>query len=242
VLNWLTQEAWERESLAERRVLDLACGTGAAALVFAQAGCQVVGVDRSAAMLEQARQKTSTVRGNLTLLQTDMRDLESVPLPAHSFDLVTCFFDSLNYLLDDSDLQRVCAGVATVLKPGGFFIFDLNTEVEFLTWEGYDQVVYDGSQHMVYNRLDYNHRQGIATGRIVWLSYHHNRWWRSEETHHERAWSEDEIRAALAAGGPRSSDQTSTGQGRLHLVARRTPQGEEAAEHAPRIVYVVRAQ
>ena len=39
------------------RVLDLACGTGEAALVFAAAGCEVAGVDQSAAMLEIARGK-----------------------------------------------------------------------------------------------------------------------------------------------------------------------------------------
>ena len=56
---WL---AWALAWLAERgvqpaRMLDLACGTGEAALVFAAAGCEVAGVDQSAAMLEIARGK-----------------------------------------------------------------------------------------------------------------------------------------------------------------------------------------
>ena len=49
VLRWLS----ERDK-RPGRVLDLACGTGAAALVFAQAGCEIVGVDSSAAMLDTA--------------------------------------------------------------------------------------------------------------------------------------------------------------------------------------------
>jgi ubiquinone/menaquinone biosynthesis C-methylase UbiE len=47
---------------APLRVLDLACGTGAAALTFAAAGHHVVGVDASAAMLERATAPNSASR------------------------------------------------------------------------------------------------------------------------------------------------------------------------------------
>ena len=52
--------AWALGWLAERaatpsRVLDLACGTGAATLRFAAAGCAAFGLDRSAAMLAASR-------------------------------------------------------------------------------------------------------------------------------------------------------------------------------------------
>lgn len=238
VLHWLVPHRWSRASLPQRRVLDLACGTGAATLVFAQAGCQVVGLDRSAAMLEYAHQKFRDGYDNVSLLHEDIRNLgPRLPFNPHSFDLVTCFFDSLNYLLDDSDLQRVCQGVATLLQPGGLFIFDLNTEAEFCTWDECDQVVYDGSEHLVYNRLHYDAGTGIATGRIVWFRYNNQQWWRGEETHTQRCWSDAEIEAALAATG-----RNGTGELHLHLIARRTPTWEDAPEDAPRVVYCIQAE
>src|SRR5436190_7813524 len=72
--------AWARAWLAEcgkspARVLDLACGTGEAALVFAAAGCDAVGLDRSAAMLEIARGKARGAGYDITFIQADMREL-----------------------------------------------------------------------------------------------------------------------------------------------------------------------
>src|SRR5215216_3533074 len=70
--------AWALAWLAEcgvhqpARVLDLACGTGEAALVFAAAGCEVAGVDRSAAMLEIARGKARGAGYDITFIQGDM--------------------------------------------------------------------------------------------------------------------------------------------------------------------------
>src|SRR5262245_14439743 len=125
--------AWALAWLAERgkspaRVLDLACGTGEAALVFATAGCDVAGLDQSAAMLEIARGKTRGVGYDIAFIQADIRELptederpktndertqddalSSFVLRPSSFDLVTCFYDSLNYLIDDGDLDLVCA-------------------------------------------------------------------------------------------------------------------------------------
>src|SRR4051812_39456018 len=72
---------WALRWLAERgahpdRVLDLACGTGEAALVFAAAGCAVVGIDQSAAMLEIAQGKAHGAGSDVLFVQADIRELE----------------------------------------------------------------------------------------------------------------------------------------------------------------------
>src|SRR5207245_9724675 len=43
------------------------------------------------------------------------------------FDLVTSWYDSLNYLLRLDDLNKTFAGVFRSLRPGGSFLFDMNT-------------------------------------------------------------------------------------------------------------------
>lgn len=236
---------WTLEWLSKRgvrptRALDLACGTGEAGLVFAAAGCQVIGVDRSAAMLEIARGKARDAGYAIEFVQGDIREWASgrvsewasgrddtAPSPrrpvAPSLDLVTCYYDSLNYLIGDGDLDRVFAGVARALRPGGYLVFDLNTVAEYATWVERDSVTYDGRDCLVYNQLDYDPATRLAEGRIVWFVRELDRWWRGEETHAERAWAEAEVLGALAGAG-------------LALSGRYNPAGGPAAD-ATRVVY-----
>jgi SAM-dependent methyltransferase len=226
------------------RVLDLACGTGEAALVFAAAGCHVVGVDRSAPMLEIARGKARDAGYDVAFVEADIRELLtpddrrpttddvengrwSVAGGRSSFDLATCFYDSLNYLTEDRDLDRVFSGVAEVLRPHGYLIFDINTEAEYATWDERDVVTYDGRDILVYNKLSYDPAARLASGRIVWFVREIERWWRGAEAHVERAWSDAEVRAALAGAG-------------LRLESRLDMAGNAASEDATRVVYVAR--
>jgi SAM-dependent methyltransferase len=229
-----------------RRALDLACGTGGVALALAAQGAHVVGVDRSPQMLAIACAKARDRQLPVTFVEADLRRMpvgaqkpatndQSQPaarphtpsfvLEPSSFDLVTCLYDSLNYLTGDDDLATILAAVAPLLRPGGRLIFDLNTEHEFASWDEGDQVVYDSGGLLVYNRLSYESVTGRAHGRIVWfIRGEDDRWWRGEEHHVERVWSEPDVLAALADAG-------------LRLLARRTPSWEPALADAPRVVY-----
>ena len=236
-LGWLAERG-----VAARRVLDLACGTGEAALAFAAAGCHVVGVDRSDRMLAIARGKARDSGYAIELVRGDIRDLTSIDqapttndqrprsrlaVRRSSFDLVTCFADSLNYLTEDGDLDRVFAGAAGALRPGGRLICDMNSAAEYATWDERDVVTHDGRDILVYNRLSFDPAARLATGRIVWFAREIERWWRGEETHAQRAWSDAEVLAALAGAG-------------LRLDARLDVEGKAAALDARRVVYVAR--
>jgi len=89
------------------RVLDVGTGTGSVALLVAERfpAAEVVGVDVSQRMLEQARQKARD------RVRFEIADAERLPFPDGSFDLVTLgnmipFFD---------ELARVTAGAGRVL-------------------------------------------------------------------------------------------------------------------------------
>lgn len=209
-----------------RRALDLACGTGAAALTFAAGGVTTVGVDRAEAMLARARAKACARGLSVTFINADVRQLPSDErLAPRSFDLITCLADSLNYLTGDDDLALVLTNAARLLRPGGRLIFDLNTEYQFLPWgEGLDQVEHDADGILVCYRLRYDSAARLAHGRVIWFVRVGERWRRYEEQHTERAWRDDEVCAAIAAAG-------------LRLIARRTPEWEPAPPDAPRIVY-----
>ncbi len=86
-------EPWSRELIRRAqvwkgdRVVDLACGTGIVACRIAGTGAQVVGVDTSEEMLEQAKRRAAEESVAVTWLQ---RDFAATTLKSGSADLVTC--------------------------------------------------------------------------------------------------------------------------------------------------------
>ena len=118
--------------LAGNTLLDLACGTGNSFIPFLRAGFDVTGCDASAAMLGEAARKAPGAR----LVHADVRELARLG----SFDLVTCFDDSLNYLIEELDLVSAFRSIAANLHRDGLAMFDLNTLLAYRTTFATDSV------------------------------------------------------------------------------------------------------
>lgn len=118
-------ECIKNKNTEDVRILDLACGTGILASELAGLGYRVVGVDRSSRMLERASKKTSGVNPEYYL-----QDMEFLDVPG-SFNVVTCIFDSINYLKTGDQLKNMFGRVFRILEPGGYFIFDSATHRMF---------------------------------------------------------------------------------------------------------------
>lgn len=73
-------------------VLDVACGSGNAALAAARHGCAVTGVDYVPALLECGRERAAAEGLELDLL---VGDAEEIPCPDHSFDAAVSVFGSM---------------------------------------------------------------------------------------------------------------------------------------------------
>ena len=115
---WLVR----RYGIRFRSATDVACGTGAFVRYLCQWGVPVLGVDRSLAMLRLAEQKNG--ENGAKFLCQDMRQLQ-LPCPV---DLITCHFDSLNYLLSLRDLLQAFRRFRANLTHGGYVIFDMVTD------------------------------------------------------------------------------------------------------------------
>ncbi|WP_326690280.1 MULTISPECIES: class I SAM-dependent methyltransferase [unclassified Streptomyces] len=114
------EEEWRSGPVEVREVLELCCGTGTVLRHLAGRGYSVTGVDRSARMLERAREKLGT---QIPLVRAELPEL-----PADGpFDAVLCVFDSVNYLSDEDGLRETLRAAGRVLRPGGTFIFDVNS-------------------------------------------------------------------------------------------------------------------
>ena len=106
-------QRWRRATVAAvvepgDRVLDAACGTGDLAVIAANAGGHVTGLDFSEAMLERARRKAPE-------LDWTRGDLLALPFEDESFDAATVGFGVRNV----ADLPGALEELRRVLKPGG---------------------------------------------------------------------------------------------------------------------------
>lgn len=101
------------------RVVELGCGSGILAARLVRAGYEVVGVDVSPAMLRLARRAAPKAR----FVAASLHDFELPPC-----DAVIALGEGLAYVPVRGrmpSLARLFARVATALRPGGLFAFDL---------------------------------------------------------------------------------------------------------------------
>jgi ubiquinone/menaquinone biosynthesis C-methylase UbiE len=101
-------------------LLDVPCGFGRHTVPLARAGYRAVGVDRSEALLAEARRRAGGERWP-KLARADYREL---PFSDESFDAALNLFTSLGYLGDEQDTE-VLAEICRVLRPGGRLVIEL---------------------------------------------------------------------------------------------------------------------
>lgn len=94
------------------RVLDVATGSGNAAIAAARLGSQVVGVDYVPALLERGRKRAAAEGLDVELVEGDA---EALPFPDASFDAVISVFGSMFA----PDHARAAAELLRVCRPGG---------------------------------------------------------------------------------------------------------------------------
>jgi SAM-dependent methyltransferase len=115
---------------------DIGCGTGLFACYLNRCwGVPVYAIDKSAAMLCQAHRNCQST--GVCFLQQDIRCL-ALPSPV---DLITANFDTLNHLKEPEDLRLALHHVASNLRAGGHFYFDVLTPCQ--TRGGYSVTVPD---------------------------------------------------------------------------------------------------
>jgi len=189
------EEIFEHMRATPRRILDLATGTGTVALLLAQRGYRVTGVDISEAMLEQAREKAATMGLEVQFIRRDAAELD---LPEGSFDAVVSLYDSLNYILELERLQRAFEGVAHALAPGGLFVFDLNTICSFEQELFTQQNLSPGRPVRYVWRSRYDRATRIACVDMEFWTDDGNHF---EETHYQRGHSVEEVTEILEQAG-----------------------------------------
>ena len=195
--DWL-ERLFKKSRIPVHTVLDLACGTGTIACLLAQRGYQVIATDGSEEMLTQAMQKAAALDGQppFFLCQT-MSGLRLV----EPMDTVVSTLDSLNYLTRERDIRETFRRVYRWLKPGGQFIFDVNTPYKLQRMDG--QMYMDETEEsFCVWRTFFSQKTQVCTYQVDLFRLNDDGTWdRDFEEHRERAWSEEQLRNYLVEAG-----------------------------------------
>jgi ubiquinone/menaquinone biosynthesis C-methylase UbiE len=185
------------------RILDAGCGAGHFATELARRGHSLCGLDLSAPMLAEARERVKNASLALPLVRGD---LLALPFRRQSFDAVLCR-GVLNDLLDDASRAEALSALAKVLRPGGALVMDVRE------WDG---SVRRKTREPVFEKT-VNTPRGTLTFRSVTRLEHQTRRLHISEEHTlktpggdervsaydfvMRCWTREELQSRLAAAG-----------------------------------------
>lgn len=191
----------KEDGILDGIVLDLGCGTGIITRKLAQAGYDMIGVDLSYDMLQEAQLKEADESLGILYLCQDMREFELYG----TVRACICACDSINYLTCIEDVTTCFKLVNNYLDPSGLFIFDFNTVHKYrdiigdsviaenkddasFIWENY----YDEEQAI--NEYDITFFEKVAGADEELFR-------RFTETHIQKGYELSEIKKALSEAG-----------------------------------------
>lgn len=187
----LVREYLQKAGIQTGKICELGCGTGILTEKFHEAGYEMIGVDLSAEMLMQAKDKNPEI----FYVQQDMTELAL----GEPMDAMISLCDSMNYLTTPEEMAQTLQRVEAQLKPGGLFVFDLKTEYCYRHIIGDRTMVEEEDHYVSIWENTYFEDEKINQYALTIFQkqpdselYH-----RAEEVHHQRAYSPEEMKELL---------------------------------------------
>ena len=190
-----------RFGIADGILLDLACGTGMLSEAFIQKGYDVISVDASCAMLNEARNRLVPYEGKALLLEQDMRDLDLFG----TIRACVCCLDSVNHLTDAYDVQQVFSRVSLFTEPDGVFLFDVNTVYKHREILGNNTFIYEDEKDFLVWQNEYDPADDTVQMLIdIFTMDDSGRYVRESDEVTERAYEADLLEDMLKKAGFRA--------------------------------------
>ncbi|MBR2500111.1 MAG: class I SAM-dependent methyltransferase [Clostridia bacterium] len=176
-------------------VFDLACGTGTLAFELSQRGYDMIAADGSAEMLDCAISKYGTEK--VLFLNQPMQEFELYG----TVDVIICILDSINYLTEDGDLEKVFALCHNYLNDDGLLIFDVNSEYKFKNIYAQNIYTYEKEDIFYVWENDFKEEEKLCDFYLTFFKEKNGLYERIDEQHTERCYTEEEISNALKNSG-----------------------------------------
>lgn len=175
--------------LPTKKVLELACGSGAMSILLAKYGYDVIGLDISEDMLMIAKDKALNERLKIDFFQQDMVNYEL----NQSFDTVLCICDGMNYILENEGLKSVFRRVHQSLQDEGVFIFDISTFYKLKYMLG-DSTIAESRENSAFIWENYyDEAMDILSFELSVFTEENGVYKRSDELHEQRAYKVKDI-------------------------------------------------
>ncbi len=218
------RQIMDREDVKPRTAVDLACGTGSVALILAEMGLEVTGVDMSEEMLTVATDKASEMDYPPMFVCQSLQEL-SIP---RGVDLAVCALDSLDYITNPDDCREAIRRIYRALNPGGIFIFDVNTPEKLRAMDGQVFLDEDDDVYCVW-RGEFDKDTNICSYGMDLFQRQGSVWHRSFEEHREYAYSQEQLTEYLRGAGfmrirvygDRRLEAPQPGEQRIYFSARK---------------------
>ena len=197
-------ESWEKyitgllrdNGISEGLVLELGCGTGSLTTLLSEAGYDMIGVDNSPQMLQEAMEKKG--KQDILYLLQDMREFELYG----TVRAVVSVCDSLNYIIEEEELLQVFRLVNNYLDPGGLFVFDLNTVYKYEVLLGEKTIAEDREEGSFIWENTFDEEERINEYDLtLFVREEGELFKRYQETHFQRAYTLEEVKRAIAGAG-----------------------------------------
>jgi SAM-dependent methyltransferase len=109
-----------------------------------------------------------------------------------SYGIILCLCDSINYITDKSDLQKLFLWVFQHLKDGGIFIFDINSSYKLRHVIGNNTFARD-DEKLVYIWENYINEQDMVEFYLTFFVKEGDLYRRFDEVHIEKIYENHEI-------------------------------------------------
>lgn len=199
-------DAWEEhirsvlkeEGISRGIVLDLACGSGLMTERLALAGYDMIGVDSSVDMLQEAMRKREEKGLDILYLCQDMTELDLYGTVAAAVSVC----DSMNYLTSREDFVQTVSLVNLFLEAEAPFLFDMKTR-HFYEETLKDGIFGDETEEcaLLWSTHFDSETQILRYEVSVFEEEEDGRYRRSDELHEQRAYSSREVEEMLLEGG-----------------------------------------
>ncbi len=157
-------DIFSKKKLKPHTILDMCCGTALFTIFLAAKNYQTCGFDLSEEMIHIGKENVKEFNLDIDLKCQNMASF-SYPI---TFDAVVCFFDSINHLLNESEVSKTFELVYEHLNPGGAFVFDMNTEHAFASGM-FNQTYHDPSDILSYEwKSCYNHISKVISVDMIY--------------------------------------------------------------------------
>ncbi|WP_437670074.1 class I SAM-dependent methyltransferase [Sorangium sp. So ce131] len=196
--------------------IDLGCGSGFQSIALAELGFKVTAVDLSERLLGELAAR----RGQLAIEVARGDLLEALERPGPPAELAVCMGDTLPHLGSKADVERMFAGCARRLTPGGRLALtfrDLTRELE-----GVDRFipVHDSADVIMTCFLEYELETVKVHDLVYTRGQEDGRWRLSASFYRKLRLSPDWVCERLEAAGFRVSHRD-VARGLVTVVARR---------------------